>query len=301
MNKASPFQLESLPYQSDAVQAVVNVFTRLGILEDPTAENPKLTSEYIGSTQDTLRSRFAPQDWVKAIGQDSRLSQKAVLRILQQALADSHCAQQFVRNPVLFSQQASVIIRRAERDHMLRGLHYSPTGEELPLETLQAVVHTVKDIAYTPKHGLYDAFAYDSGKEKAFAESADDDPQLLCLLKLPEGYAIPTPAGHYTPDFGLIFQQSGHRTMELAAANPAEDAQFFVVEVKGTRDLNDPTALSPEEVLKIECAARHFEALGFATTVRGRTVHVLPKRLFAAPRDTYDYFKEADVNVGALA
>jgi hypothetical protein len=38
--------------------------------------------------------------------------------------------------------------------------------------------------------------------------------------------------------------------------------------------------------------------LGFATTVHGRMVHVQPKRLFAAPRDTYQHFKQADVNAG---
>jgi hypothetical protein len=74
-----------------------------------------------------------------------------------------------------------------------------------------------------------------------------------------------------------------------------------VVEVKGTRNIDDPKALAPDEVLKIECAARHFEALGFATTVSGRMVHVQPKRLFAAPRDTYLHFKEADVNAGEWA
>jgi hypothetical protein len=89
--------------------------------------------------------------------------------------------------------------------------------------------------------------------------------------------------------------------MELGANQAEQEGEFFVVEVKGTHDLDDPKALTPEEVLKIECAARHFEALGFATTVQGRMVHVQPKRLFAAPRDTYGYFKQADVNVGELA
>jgi type III restriction enzyme len=238
---------------------------------------------------------------VQAIGQDSRLSQKAVLRLLQHALADVHCAQQFVRNPVLFAQEASALIRRAERDHMLRGLHYAPTGESLPLSALLVVVDTVKDIAQPPRHGLYDAQAIDSGLEKKFAEVADLDPQLLCLLKLPDRYVIPTPAGDYTPDFGLVFKERGHRAMELGA-NPAEqEGEFFVVEVKGTHVLNDPKALTPEEVLKIECAARHFEALGFATTVNKRTVHVQPRRLYAAPRDTFVNFKKFDVNVGELA
>ncbi len=272
--------------------------TRIGVLEDPSAENPQVTTDYVGSTQTVLKPRFAPQDWVQAIGHDSRLSQKAVLRILQQALADTHCAQQFVRNPVLFAQQASALIACAERDHMLRGLSYTPTGEALPLSTLQVVVETIKDIAHTPRHGLYDAQAIDSGKEKAFAEAADHDPQLLCLLKLPEGYVIPTPIGGYTPDFGLVFKEHGQRAMELGANPVAQEGEFFVVEIKGTRNLNDSTALTPQEVLKIECAARHFEALGFATTVHGRMVHVQPKRLFAAPRDTYQHFKQADVNAG---
>mgnify|MGYP000166740573 CR=1 FL=1 len=272
--------------------------TRIGILEDSEAENPQVTTDYMGSTQAVLKPRFAPQDWVQAIGQDSRLSQKAVLRVLQAALADEHCAKQFVRNPVLFAQQASTLIRRAEREHMLRGLRYTPTGEALPLSTLQVVVETIKDIAHTPRHGLYDAQAIDSGFEKKFAEAADGDPQLLCLLKLPEGYVIPTPVGHYTPDFGLVFKEQGQRAMELGADLAEQEGEFFVVEVKGTHDLDDPKALTPEEVLKIECAARHFEALGFATTVHGRLVHVQPQRLFAAPRDTYQHFKQADVNAG---
>lgn len=276
--------------------------TRIGILEDTQAENPQVTTDYVGSTQEKLKPRFAPQDWVQAIGQDSRLSQKAVLRILQEALANERCAQQFVRNPVLFAQQASTLIRLAERDHMLRGLRYTPTGEALPLSTLQAVVETVKDIAHTPRHGLYDAQAIDSGTEKKFAEAADADAEnkLICLLKLPDSYTIPTPVGQYTPDFGLVFKAQGHRAMELGAKLAAQEGEFFVVEVKGTHDLSDPKALTPEEVLKIECAARHFEALGFATTVHGRMVHVQPKRLFAAPRDTYQHFKQADVNAGEL-
>lgn len=281
----------SLPSYAATITA-----TRMGILEDAQAENPQVTSDYVGGTQAALKPRFAPQDWVQAIGQDSRLSQKAVLRLLQHALDDSHCAQQFLRNPVLFAQHASTLIRRAERDHMLRGLRYTPTGDVLPLGTLQLVVETVKDIAHTPQHGLYDQQAIDSGIEKKFAEAADRDPQLLCLLKLPEGYTIPTPVGQYTPDFGLVFKESGRHAMDLGPKSAVQEGEFFVVEVKGTHKLDDPKALTPEEVLKIECAARHFEALGFATTVNGRMVHVQPKRLFAAPRDTYQHFKQADVN-----
>ncbi len=272
---------------------------RMRILENEEAENPQVSLDYMGGTRATLAPRFAPQDWVQAIGQDSRLSQKAVLRILQEALQNTACAEQFLRNPVLFAQQASTLIRRAERDHMLRGLSYTPRKEVLPIETVRAVIDTLKDVAQTPLHGLYAEQAIDSPHEKNFAEAADKESHLVCVLKLPEGYAIPTPVGQYTPDFGLVFKERGHRAMELNPHTPQQQGEFFVVEVKGTHDLHDPKALTPEEVLKIECAARHFEALGFATTVRGRMVHVQPKCLFAAPRDTFDYFKQTDLDVGA--
>ena len=281
----------SVPVYSAEITGV-----RVGILEDPESENPEVTTEYTGGTCADLAPRFAPQDWVKAIGQDSRLSQKAVLRILQQALQDSGCAAQFLRNPVLFTQQASSLIRRAERTHMLRGLHYWPTGQVLPIETVKAVIETIKDVAHTPRRGLYAEQAIDSGYEKNFAQNADAHGQLVCLLKLPDGYVIPTPAGDYTPDFGLVFRQRGHRAMELAPHTPEQPGEFFVVEVKGTHDIHDPRALSPEEVLKIECAARHFEALGFVAHLDGRVIHVQPKRIFAAPRDTFDRFRQADVD-----
>ena len=274
---------------------------RIHILEDQEAENPQVSLDYMGGTRATLTPRFAPQDWVQAIGQDSRLSQKAVLRILQEALQDTACAEQFLRNPVLFAQQASTFIRRAERDHMLRGLSYWPTGEVLPIDTVRAVIDTLKDVAHTPLHGLYAEQAIDSTHEKNFAEAADKESHLVCVLKLPDGYAIPTPVGHYTPDFGLVFKERGNRAMELSPHSPHQQSEFFVVEVKGTHDLHDPKALTPEEVLKIECAARHFEALGFATTVHGRMVHVQPKRLFAAPRDTFGYFKQADLYAREVA
>jgi type III restriction enzyme len=274
---------------------------RVQILEDAEAEHPEVQVDYLGGMSNALAPRFAPQDWVQAIGQDSRLSQKAVLRILQEALQDAACAHQFLRNPVLFAQQASNLIRRAERDSMLRGLRYWPTGEVLSIDTVKAVIDTLKNVAYTPQHGLYAEQAIDSNHEKDFAQEADRHPDLLCVLKLPEGYAIPTPVGHYTPDFGLVFKQRGHRAMELSAHQPEQSGEFFVVEIKGTHDLHDPKALTPEEVLKIECAARHFEALGFATTVRHRVIHVQPKRLFAAPRDTFGYFKQADLGIGEVA
>ncbi len=273
---------------------------RLGYLENAQASQAELTGTFTGNTQRQLKAHFAPQDWVKAIGQDSRLSQKSVLRILQRAFENEDCAKQFMRNPVVFAQKASQLIRHEEREFMLRGLHYWPTGAVLPLETLHAVLDTVGQVAHTPQRGLYAAQPIDSDFEKRFAEAADKDIQLTCLLKLPSGYRVPTPVGDYNPDFGLVFKQSGHRAMELAADTDLE-SEFFVVEVKATHDLNDKKVLRDDEILKIRCAAEHFKALGFVVHLDGRVLHVQPSvnaRHFAAPHDTYLHFKQVDMNRG---
>ena len=154
-------------------------------------------------------------------------------------------------------------------------------------------------MARTPQRGLYDAQAIDSGKEKDFAEAADKDLHLMCLLKLPNGYSVPTPVGQYTPDFGLVYRQSGQQAMELGANQDNLQTEFFVVEVKATHDLNDTSALREEEIIKIRCAAEHFKALGFVTHLNGRVIHVQPSaqtQHCAAPHDDYDHFKQVDVN-----
>lgn len=37
---------------------------------------------------------------------------------------------------------------------------------------------------------------------------------------------------------------------------------YFVVEIKGTNDINNPKALTLHEIARIKCAIRHFDALG---------------------------------------
>lgn len=258
-----------------------------------------LNGEWQGSATETLKARFAPLDLVEELSEGTSLSLRATHRLLAGVLQDPVRAANLLHNPQRFLQQATTIVKNAETEAMLRGLRYELDGGTLPLATLQASINTYKSVVGTPKTGLYDQAMCDSGKEIEFARQADYDPQLLCLLKLPDGYKIATPIGTtYTPDFGLVFK-AGNRAampgsqMSFDDTRALDDNSFiFVVEVKGTNDLDDRAALTEDERLKILCAEKHFKALGFETRRNGRALTLLPGQgAYSAPHATYDHFK----------
>lgn len=42
---------------------------------------------------------------------------------------------------------------------------------------------------------------------------------------------------------------------------------YFVIETKGTNDINDRKALTENEIYRIKCAMKHFDALGIESKV----------------------------------
>ena len=100
------------------------------------------------------------------------------------------------------------------------------------------------------------------------------------MLKLPEFYKIPTPIGNYQPDFGLVVKQRSLKNSDndglahsLQASGihtiPGDKELYFVIETKSTNDLNDTHALTEDERTKIQCAVKHFQALGIRAEIGG--------------------------------
>ena len=82
--------------------------------------------------------------------------------------------------------------------------------------------------------------------ERRFAQSLDGSQDVFIYAKLPKGFAIPTPVGHYSPDWAIVFHEGTVRHI------------YFVAETKGTMDsLN----LRPIEKAKIDCAKKLFTTL----------------------------------------
>ena len=135
----------------------------------------------------------------------------------------------------------------------------------------------------TPNRGVFDKVLIDRGSnpERHFAIAADRDDEVVCFLKLPAYYKIPTPIGAYNPDFGLVMKRKSLK-------DGKEDEFYFVIETKGTNNINDKKALKESELYKIQCAIKHFSTIGI-------DVH------YKAPVKEYQYFKgEASQTINSI-
>ncbi|MBN2729190.1 MAG: DEAD/DEAH box helicase family protein [Bacteroidales bacterium] len=176
------------------------------------------------------------------------------------------------KNPPQYIHQASSLIKNIELEEMLRGLDYHLTDETFPFE-FNDFVKQVENSGYTetPKRGIWDKMLVDSHVEHQFALATDLDDEVVCFLKLPSYYKIQTPIGEYEPDFGIVMKRKSLR-------NEKESEFYFVIETKGTNDINNKKALKESEVYKIQCALKHFAALGVDVQ-------------YKAPVKDYQYFK----------
>lgn len=227
-------------------------------------------AEYYGSQSYVGRAKFNPHDLVEEISEKTGLCYTSVLKIV----AGINNQSQYIKNPPVFMEQAVFKIRQVQLDELVRCIEYTPTGNIYEFKFDDFSKDGCEDWIATPNHGVWDKSLYDSLYEKEFAKEADKitNTEVLCFLKFPSWYKIPTPIGNYEPDFGVVL----HKRL---LSSPNEDKEYyFVVEIKGTDDINDTRALTPHEIGRIKCAVKHFKSLGI-------------KAYYKAPIKEYDTFK----------
>jgi len=171
-----------------------------------------------------------------------------------------------------YKQQAK--FKNIELEEMVRGLDYHLTNENFPFEFDSfAKSISAKEFVETPNRGVFDKVLIDRGSnpERNFALAADKDDEVICFLKLPSYYKIPTPIGAYNPDFGLVMKRKSLK-------DGLENEFYFVIETKGTNNIDDKKALKESELYKIRCAVKHFRTIGI-------DIH------YIAPIKEYQYFK----------
>lgn len=93
---------------------------------------------------------------------------------------------------------------------------------------------------------LYNYLVYDSEVEKAFGEDLDKNSDVSVYVKLPNGFYINTPVGHYNPDWAIAFNEGSVKHV------------YFVAETKGSMS---SLQLKPIEQAKINCAREHFKTI----------------------------------------
>jgi len=220
----------------------------------------EFNSEHTGRETTALKANFNGYDYLEEFSESTGLDYSASAKIL---LGLKNHAD-FVRNPPRFIAEAIGIMKQVELNEMLRGLNYNVVGDyEEDFDTLFPLMvkgsltenNLFRGVRETPNRGVYDGFVYDSGIEDQFGLYAENDPEVVCFIKLPSWYKIKTPIGEYEPDFGLVMKRKSLK-------NGKESEFYFVIETKGTNNINDKKALTESEVYKIKCAMKHFTTLG---------------------------------------
>ncbi len=227
-------------------------------------------AHYDGTQTYHLHGHFTPQDLVEDLSEKTGLCYTSIMRILSRI----DTKKEYLKNPPVFMEQAAFKIRQVQLDELVRCVEYEPTGAEYPFRFEDFTRDGCDNYIDTPNHGVWDKTLYDSGYERTFAEEADKpiNSDVLCFLKFPTWYKIDTPIGSYEPDFGVVLHK------KQLKGNQEDKEYYFVVEIKGTEDIEDIRALTPHEKARILFAIRHFQSLGI-------------EACYKAPIKEYDTFK----------
>ncbi|WP_420617743.1 DEAD/DEAH box helicase family protein [Candidatus Poriferisocius sp.] len=197
---------------------------------------------------DTERPTFLP-DILADLQNETDLTRKTIVRIL----TESGRLDDFLVNPQAFLQLASRTITMVLRSQVLSGIEYEevagsmwemrrlePEAEEA-IERYASNLYKVQNEDKTP----YDHVEFDSEVEHHFAKALDDNRDVRFYIKLPSWFTVDTPVGPYNPDWAIMLE--------------SEAKLYLVRETKGSLD-----AVERREVenIKIDCAEKHFKAIG---------------------------------------
>ena len=159
-----------------------------------------------------------------------------------------------VDNPNEFAAQAVRIIKEKLSDQLIAGIQYEKINDWYQMELLADELkaweeHLVKSDGR--ETSLYDQVIVDSEVERRFVQDLEQREDIKLYLKLPDWFKVPTPIGHYNPDWAIVMQDEH---------DPAAERLYLVSETKGAVERD---TLRGAEAKKIECGRAHFEgALG---------------------------------------
>ena len=167
---------------------------------------------------------------------------------------------QFKANPEEFIIKAGNIINQCKAIAVVEHVQYHILNQEFDSDIFSAA--TLKGKlgvnALESAKSLYDIVVVDSkGIEMNFAKELEIQNEVAVYTKLPGGFYINTPVGHYNPDWAIVFKE-GTDIKHI----------YFVAETKGYSD-DEVTDYRETERVKIECAKRHFDTISSSSVNYG--------------------------------
>lgn len=155
----------------------------------------------------------------------------------------------YKRNPEEFIIKVGNIINEKKALAVIKHIAYHKLDDRYDEDVFTE--HTIRGKlginAVESAKSLFDLVVVDSaGVEKDFAEALEKHDEVLVYTKLPSGFYISTPMGHYNPDWAIVFEEGSVKHI------------YFVAETKGSLRSGD---LRGVEKAKIECAQKHFASI----------------------------------------
>lgn len=194
-------------------------------------------------------------DLIGRIVEDTGLTRKAVIQILTGI--NKNTFDQFKYNPEEFILKASQLINDQKATAIIEHITYSAINDHYGTDvfTEPTIKGKLGTNAMKAKKHLYDHIVYDSTNEREFATELDISRDVAVYVKLPDGFYISTPVGHYNPDWAIAFYEGKVKHI------------YFVAETKGSLDTLHFNHITPTEQAKIDCARKHFQAISDGSVV----------------------------------
>lgn len=188
-------------------------------------------------------------DLIGKIAEGTVLTRRTVAAILKGIRASTFMM--FRHNPEEFIAKAIRLIREQKATMIVEHITYDQIDGSYDSSIFTAEKHgkSLED-AFRASKAIQD-YVYTDGTadksiERQFVESLDGSAEVNIYAKLPRGFSIPTPVGHYSPDWAIVFHEGKVRHI------------YFVAETKGTMDTLN---LRPIEKAKIDCARKLFATI----------------------------------------
>lgn len=185
-------------------------------------------------------------DLIGKLVDETGLTRKAVIAILQGI--KPFVFDQFKDNPEEFISKAAQLINDQKATAIIEHITYDVLDEQYGTDifTDPTIKGKLGVNAMKAKKHLYDHIVYDSSNERDFATDLDTNTDVAVYVKLPDGFYISTPVGHYNPDWAIAFYEGSVKHI------------YFVAETKGSMN---SMQLRLIEESKIHCAREHFRAI----------------------------------------
>ena len=216
--------------------------------EDLVSGNAFMKEE--SDTYDTGRrisaNKGVKYDLVGKLVDETGLTRKAIIQILTGIQPVTFG--QFKDNPEEFIIRAAQLINDEKATAIIEHITYDVMDDHYGTDIFtEPTIKGKLDVnAKKVKKGLYDHVVYDSTNERDFVTDLDTNQNVAVYVKLPDGFYISTPVGHYNPDWAIAFYEGTVKHI------------YFIAETKGSMS---SMQLRMVEDAKIHCAREHFKAI----------------------------------------